>query len=227
MAYGQASLTAGTPPRPGLATAARGGPGGRGTEEEAAHRPLAAAACRAGDLRAGDPAGGGGAHLALPVSGALPLRRPAWLERDPRTQRADPLSPPRPLRRAPRLHPAAELPVPAVGARFPHRAPGAILPGADGVRQPWLYPALRREDPGRPDPGELHRRDPLRLSPPRSPLPPLRCGAPPGAGDAAVHREPPVARRQRAQRQSRGDRKSTRLNSSHVRISYAVFCLKK
>src|SRR5436305_3662960 len=24
-----------------------------------------------------------------------------------------------------------------------------------------------------------------------------------------------------------GDRKSTRLNSSHVRISYAVFCLKK
>src|SRR3989442_16045659 len=26
---------------------------------------------------------------------------------------------------------------------------------------------------------------------------------------------------------SEGDRKSTRLNSSHVRISYAVFCLKK
>ena len=25
----------------------------------------------------------------------------------------------------------------------------------------------------------------------------------------------------------RSDRKSTRLNSSHVRISYAVFCLKK
>src|SRR6266699_5630417 len=28
-------------------------------------------------------------------------------------------------------------------------------------------------------------------------------------------------------RASRKDRKSTRLNSSHVRISYAVFCLKK
>src|SRR5690554_6613920 len=28
-------------------------------------------------------------------------------------------------------------------------------------------------------------------------------------------------------RQLKGDRKSTRLNSSHVRISYAVFCLKK
>src|SRR3989442_6371816 len=27
--------------------------------------------------------------------------------------------------------------------------------------------------------------------------------------------------------QRRADRKSTRLNSSHVRISYAVFCLKK
>src|SRR5690349_22786938 len=33
---------------------------------------------------------------------------------------------------------------------------------------------------------------------------------------------------QRAERSMRrGDRKSTRLNSSHVEISYAVFCLKK
>src|SRR5690606_40870665 len=31
----------------------------------------------------------------------------------------------------------------------------------------------------------------------------------------------------RAARSARGDRKSTRLNSSHVKISYAVFCLKK
>src|SRR6201989_3678091 len=30
-----------------------------------------------------------------------------------------------------------------------------------------------------------------------------------------------------AQLDERGDRKSTRLNSSHVEISYAVFCLKK
>src|SRR5207253_8359902 len=30
-----------------------------------------------------------------------------------------------------------------------------------------------------------------------------------------------------AKRTVRGDRKSTRLNSSHVAISYAVFCLKK
>src|SRR5437868_13093978 len=31
----------------------------------------------------------------------------------------------------------------------------------------------------------------------------------------------------RAERDLAGDRKSTRLNSSHVSISYAVFCLKK
>src|SRR5204862_7714654 len=31
----------------------------------------------------------------------------------------------------------------------------------------------------------------------------------------------------RCERRQPGDRKSTRLNSSHVEISYAVFCLKK
>src|SRR3970282_2818618 len=35
------------------------------------------------------------------------------------------------------------------------------------------------------------------------------------------------SRRTRIARQLREDRKSTRLNSSHVEISYAVFCLKK
>src|SRR5699024_11725462 len=39
---------------------------------------------------------------------------------------------------------------------------------------------------------------------------------------------PPSRRRPRARGRRRdGDRKSTRLNSSHVSISYAVFCLKK
>src|SRR5690606_42135880 len=33
--------------------------------------------------------------------------------------------------------------------------------------------------------------------------------------------------RERAGKLRDGDRKSTRLNSSHVKISYAVFCLKK
>src|SRR5207253_11250944 len=40
------------------------------------------------------------------------------------------------------------------------------------------------------------------------------------AGNAAARRRPLHTRRGR-------DRKSTRLNSSHVAISYAVFCLKK
>src|SRR5438874_5234174 len=35
------------------------------------------------------------------------------------------------------------------------------------------------------------------------------------------------ARPRRRRRPDRTDRKSTRLNSSHVEISYAVFCLKK
>src|SRR5581483_12283433 len=43
------------------------------------------------------------------------------------------------------------------------------------------------------------------------------------------HRQPRSApgRRARAGRRCDGDRKSTRLNSSHANISYAVFCLKK
>src|SRR5207253_8463086 len=37
----------------------------------------------------------------------------------------------------------------------------------------------------------------------------------------------PVSSRRPHERRQAGDRKSTRLNSSHVAISYAVFCLKK
>src|SRR5258705_6024482 len=50
-----------------------------------------------------------------------------------------------------------------------------------------------------------------------------------GAGRRRLLRGPGRGRRRvcRAQRQSPGDRKSTRLNSSHLGISYAVFCLKK
>src|SRR5690349_22073443 len=56
-------------------------------------------------------------------------------------------------------------------------------------------------------------------------------------GPAGVRRHPgagtvphPLRRAAVARRSARGprlDRKSTRLNSSHVEISYAVFCLKK
>src|SRR5690606_42121775 len=61
------------------------------------------------------------------------------------------------------------------------------------------------------------------------------AGGIPGIGQAAqLHRrQPQLAARQlpvehRAVAGRHGeDRKSTRLNSSHVKISYAVFCLKK
>src|SRR5439155_27187782 len=49
---------------------------------------------------------------------------------------------------------------------------------------------------------------------------PHRCGRPRRDGDC---RHGEAGRR----RDRRRDRKSTRLNSSHVAISYAVFCLKK
>src|SRR3972149_952310 len=48
----------------------------------------------------------------------------------------------------------------------------------------------------------------------RSPDPDSRCRSPP-------------RRRRLGRNDPRGDRKSTRLNSSHSQISYAVFCLKK
>src|SRR2546430_10437308 len=44
---------------------------------------------------------------------------------------------------------------------------------------------------------------------------------------AASRARPKTATVGAAQRAGGGDRKSTRLNSSHSQISYAVFCLKK
>src|SRR5690606_41015183 len=52
-----------------------------------------------------------------------------------------------------------------------------------------------------------------------------------GADDHAGHTgpvaDPGQRHRERGGAEAVGDRKSTRLNSSHVKISYAVFCLKK
>src|SRR6266513_3990637 len=60
------------------------------------------------------------------------------------------------------------------------------------------------------------RRSATSLSPPR-------CGLARGR-----RQRRPAAHKDRARhRASRRDRKSTRLNSSHVSISYAVFCLKQ
>src|SRR5207302_4914307 len=47
------------------------------------------------------------------------------------------------------------------------------------------------------------------------------------AGPRAGERRSPAQTRCRRARGGALDRKSTRLNSSHVKISYAVFCLKK
>src|SRR2546426_7347983 len=55
------------------------------------------------------------------------------------------------------------------------------------------------------------------------------CAGPQRAadGNATVVGCGAVGRHRRGLRRARGDRKSTRLNSSHLVISYAVFCLKK
>src|SRR2546427_4345331 len=66
--------------------------------------------------------------------------------------------------------------------------------------------------------------------PPRSTLFPyttlFRSRPPPRAACAGARRGPVNRRRARSCARAR-DRKSTRLNSSHSQISYAVFCLKK
>src|SRR3712207_9375761 len=63
---------------------------------------------------------------------------------------------------------------------------------------------------------------------------PSPCGEGPGegvprthAGICSRHRDAPPPERGRVASLKRADRKSTRLNSSHANISYAVFCLKK
>src|SRR3712207_7654786 len=61
---------------------------------------------------------------------------------------------------------------------------------------------------------------------PAAALPPGLGGGLPGSGSGG-HRCPLTGVLLRARRGLRPDRKSTRLNSSHANISYAVFCLKK
>src|SRR3712207_7667685 len=75
------------------------------------------------------------------------------------------------------------------------------------------YTTLFRSRPRQPR-AVLERRVPERRAPRRA-----RRGRPPA---------PPRARAPRARSRRQGrDRKSTRLNSSHANIPYAVFCLKK
>src|SRR5947208_12618598 len=71
----------------------------------------------------------------------------------------------------------------------------------------------------------------LTRRPPRSTLFPyttLFRSQPARAGERpALERGDDAGRRRRRRRPASSDRKSTRLNSSHQIISYAVFCLKK
>src|SRR5690242_21402825 len=61
----------------------------------------------------------------------------------------------------------------------------------------------------------------------RSPAAPLRGEAEAGARGGAPQPGGRRVERGHLRLASPGDRKSTRLNSSHMSISYAVFCLKK
>src|SRR2546427_4593275 len=58
------------------------------------------------------------------------------------------------------------------------------------------------------------------------PISSLRRGRP-GVGEGDADRPRRAVRAGRARARPHRDRKSTRLNSSHSQISYAVFCLKK
>src|SRR5690625_7691334 len=105
----------------------------------------------------------------------------------------------------------------------------SLLPTAC-VRCPVMFCIIRFFSPATSVSYPLSLHDALPICPP----------VPPGGGRGGRsrppgHRPPPAGsgwagRRGSASRPCRGpeqDRKSTRLNSSHVAISYAVFCLKK
>src|SRR3712207_8483596 len=84
-----------------------------------------------------------------------------------------------------------------------------------------LFRSVRRGGPGRAAPvgarqeGAARRTDPARLRRPNL------------ADQRPVHLAVWAALGTAARRDRPRDRKSTRLNSSHANISYAVFCLKK
>src|SRR5690606_41910013 len=92
-------------------------------------------------------------------------------------------------------------------------APTALYPLSLHDALPIFFPTAARQD----DRNSSSKDRPAR-SAATSGEPVFPCGA----------RDRPPSRTRRVRRRSRClDRKSTRLNSSHVKISYAVFCLKK
>src|SRR5690606_41708864 len=99
---------------------------------------------------------------------------------------------------------------------FGGAAPSGVVPGAgphpEGSRQGGAS-ASPFSEPAAASPGSAAARAPRKKVAAATGV-----GARAGLGDVAVATTP---------RASSRDRKSTRLNSSHVKISYAVFCLKK
>src|SRR2546426_9839034 len=115
--------------------------------------------------------------------------------------------------------------VPLLWSRDPHERPGSPLhPGAERgrplERHAHAHGAALRERPEPTVAGAARPELPLgrEALPPHGVSPPGGEGYEPEVGSQAAH-EPQVP--------GGSDRKSTRLNSSHLVISYAVFCLKK
>src|SRR5699024_12209449 len=99
-----------------------------------------------------------------------------------------------------------------------HAVLSAVLPR---LAPPTLSPYTTLFRSGRRRPAGLHH-------PPGPRLQQLLAGVGPHpVRRRRLQRAVPAEAIPRRGAQHRGDRKSTRLNSSHVSISYAVFCLKK
>src|SRR3989442_6831423 len=107
------------------------------------------------------------------------------------------------------------------GERIPRYAAKARLSGVDLARLLEAFPEARGKLTGKME-GDLKVSGDLSHSP--DPLAGMR-----GAGQVNIRNGemPSLQLNKNLMALARVDRKSTRLNSSHVRISYAVFCLKK
>src|SRR5699024_11651017 len=111
--------------------------------------------------------------------------------------------------------------------RVTSSTPTGRSPDTDWTRRrPRRSPRTRRMTN---EPCELPRsfRDPVLDRRRRCPYPPERDHRVHGGGTHAQRCQPHARDLLPHPRGSARDRKSTRLNSSHVSISYAVFCLKK
>src|SRR5690606_41236442 len=107
------------------------------------------------------------------------------------------------------------------------RRPLTVLLSAPSLARPRRPPPFpyttlfRSVRPGRDRGGRVPAGGTSSVRGTHHPSPTRRPGAAPVVGGDAPARAP------RRRPRGRADRKSTRLNSSHVKISYAVFCVKK